>query len=265
MLSLLIHLATLSVVVLYDGMVVSVPVGGGGYIETVLVDSLGKAKGSPGVPIGSGRGKSADRAPTSVPVPLVKRLQAPESYGATPAKPSPVETTPEGKVARVGEKNKSEKITVSDFQIPSEPEAALQEVDDGEELSFASYAGGEEGKLDRDSSLPDSASLQATRVGSGYGYSESGEDEFQHWGSRQRLEKPEYPRHSRERGEQGSVLLVVTVFSSGAPGDIKVLRSSGHKRLDRAAVLAVERSFFTAPQGPYYIKLAFRFRLEDPG
>jgi len=45
-----------------------------------------------------------------------------------------------------------------------------------------------------------------------------------------------YPSDSRKAGEQGSVMLRITVDSRGRPSDVSVLVSSGFPRLDRAAV-----------------------------
>ena len=45
-----------------------------------------------------------------------------------------------------------------------------------------------------------------------------------------------YPSESRKAGEQGSVMLRITVDSRGRPSDVSVLVSSGFPRLDCAAV-----------------------------
>lgn len=52
---------------------------------------------------------------------------------------------------------------------------------------------------------------------------------------------PDYPPLSREQGEQGVVLLQLTVEASGRPGEVSVVRSSGFVRLDKAARAAVQR------------------------
>lgn len=51
---------------------------------------------------------------------------------------------------------------------------------------------------------------------------------------------PEYPERSRENGEQGSVLLRVSVSAAGRASEVTVAVSSGYPRLDRAAKAAVE-------------------------
>lgn len=52
---------------------------------------------------------------------------------------------------------------------------------------------------------------------------------------------PDYPPLSRERGEQGVVMLQLAVDASGRLGEVNVLRSSGFARLDKAARAAVQR------------------------
>ncbi len=51
--------------------------------------------------------------------------------------------------------------------------------------------------------------------------------------------KPAYPSQSRRLGEQGEVVLRVLVGEDGAPQKAQVQRSSGHDRLDRAALATV--------------------------
>ena len=52
---------------------------------------------------------------------------------------------------------------------------------------------------------------------------------------------PAYPPMSRRRGEQGKVLLLVQVDAQGAAGRVEIQESSGHTRLDNAALEAVRR------------------------
>ncbi|MDA1043804.1 MAG: energy transducer TonB [Verrucomicrobia bacterium] len=56
---------------------------------------------------------------------------------------------------------------------------------------------------------------------------------------------PRYPPLSRKRGEEGSVLLEVAVGADGRSDSVRVLRSCGHNRLDRAAVQAMQNVRFT--------------------
>ncbi|MEA2068486.1 MAG: energy transducer TonB [Verrucomicrobiota bacterium] len=79
---------------------------------------------------------------------------------------------------------------------------------------------------------------------------------------------PAYPRISRHRGEKGTVSLSVQILASGKAGQIEVLQSSGHKRLDEAARRAVRETPFTpATQFGRNIdsetELSFTFRLTD--
>jgi len=56
--------------------------------------------------------------------------------------------------------------------------------------------------------------------------------------------EPGYPPASRRAGEQGTVVLSVLVDAAGHPQQIKVRTSSGHERLDQAAMEAIRRWTF---------------------
>ena len=56
--------------------------------------------------------------------------------------------------------------------------------------------------------------------------------------------RPQYPKVARRRGYQGTVLLDVLVDQEGRVADLKVLRSSGHKILDKAAMRSVKTWLF---------------------
>lgn len=55
---------------------------------------------------------------------------------------------------------------------------------------------------------------------------------------------PRYPPASRRLREQGEVLVRVLIDADGRPREIDVLRSSGHARLDEAAIVAVRAALF---------------------
>lgn len=63
--------------------------------------------------------------------------------------------------------------------------------------------------------------------------------EFDRMPSYLRNPPPVYPRISRERGEEGRVVLRVEVLLSGKSGEIQIISSSGHPLLDEAAVKAI--------------------------
>lgn len=54
----------------------------------------------------------------------------------------------------------------------------------------------------------------------------------------------EYPRASRRMGEAGKVLVRVYIDEQGLPHKVQVTQSSGHARLDEAAVAAVQQARF---------------------
>jgi len=80
--------------------------------------------------------------------------------------------------------------------------------------------------------------------------------------------EPTYPPSARRAGEAGSVQLRILVDERGVPGEIQVIKSSGHSRLDAAAVDAVRRwRFVAATNGSQAIsawtQLAITFRLTE--
>lgn len=52
--------------------------------------------------------------------------------------------------------------------------------------------------------------------------------------------QPEYPRMSKRLGEEGRVLLHVLVDPQGSPAEVALKKTSGHERLDEAAIAAVK-------------------------
>lgn len=80
--------------------------------------------------------------------------------------------------------------------------------------------------------------------------------------------KPAYPRISRRRGEEGTVVLNIHVLADGTADHVAVLHSSGFKRLDEAARKAALRSSYVpatrlSRKVDSEIKLSFTFRLTD--
>lgn len=79
---------------------------------------------------------------------------------------------------------------------------------------------------------------------------------------------PAYPRFSRRKGEEGRVLLKVLVTAKGAPEQVEVENSSGHKRLDEAAIKAVQNwRFVSARKGAEalsaYVLVPVKFSLDN--
>jgi TonB family protein len=56
------------------------------------------------------------------------------------------------------------------------------------------------------------------------------------------IPQPIYPKESRRKGEQGTVLLEVVIKSDGSIGDIKVIEHPGHERLVNAAIEALRKA-----------------------
>lgn len=80
--------------------------------------------------------------------------------------------------------------------------------------------------------------------------------------------KPDYPAEARRSGQQGRVMLHVTVSAAGTPLSVAIVASSGHELLDQAAFRAVSAWRFTpATRGGAAVSGAVdvpvQFRLED--
>lgn len=52
---------------------------------------------------------------------------------------------------------------------------------------------------------------------------------------------PAYPRVSRRRGEQGTVILEILILADGSVDEVRVKSSSGYSRLDKSAMQAVKQ------------------------
>ena len=57
----------------------------------------------------------------------------------------------------------------------------------------------------------------------------------------------EYPRLSKRLGETGVVMLRIFIDEAGRVRDVQVSRTSGHPRLDDAAMAAVQKARFKPP------------------
>jgi protein TonB len=79
---------------------------------------------------------------------------------------------------------------------------------------------------------------------------------------------PTYPRISKRRGEEGTVMLSVQVLADGSVGQTAILQSSGFRRLDEAAVKGALQTTFSPAERlgraiDSSIELSFTFRLTD--
>jgi len=79
--------------------------------------------------------------------------------------------------------------------------------------------------------------------------------------------RPAYPLGARLRGEEGVVVVRVTVSPSGRAEKIEVMKSSGFASLDGSAVDALKKARFIAKNGGTInggeVTLPFRFKLVD--
>lgn len=82
------------------------------------------------------------------------------------------------------------------------------------------------------------------------------------------LFRPAYPRMSRRRGEEGTVTMSIQVLADGTTGQVEITASSGHRRLDEAAVNAARKTAYTPAlllgrTIESTIELSYTFRLTD--
>lgn len=78
---------------------------------------------------------------------------------------------------------------------------------------------------------------------------------------------PNYPAASKKAGEQGQVVITVTVTSAGRIGGASIAQSCGHSRLDQAALSAAKGIVFKpnkggAPSGTVTVRVPYRFDLK---
>ena len=71
---------------------------------------------------------------------------------------------------------------------------------------------------------------------------------------------PRYPASARRRGQDGTVLLAVTVAADGSVREVLVARSSGHAVLDDEAVRTVQQWRFAGGPGICEQTITFRLR-----
>jgi periplasmic protein TonB len=81
---------------------------------------------------------------------------------------------------------------------------------------------------------------------------------------------PIYPAASRRAGEEGTGVYRVLVDANGRPLEVSVLQSSGHPRLDEAALVAVKKWTFSpamqAGQGVQsWTRVQVKFELKNAG
>ncbi|UCG37797.1 MAG: energy transducer TonB [bacterium] len=80
--------------------------------------------------------------------------------------------------------------------------------------------------------------------------------------------EPVYPLLSRKRGEEGRVVLEVTVSAEGSVHRARIRTSSSHPLLDQAALEAVKAATFSpavrhGQPVESMARVAYRFRLKD--
>jgi protein TonB len=128
-------------------------------------------------------------------------------------------------------------------------------------------AGADEGKIkSADRGVQDETTAKQTDKPSGGNDQEKGVQEFAESESYVDIH-PTYPLGARLRGEEGVVIVRVTVNNAGRAEKVEVMKSSGFASLDESAVDAMKKARFVAKNGGVInggqVTLPFRFRLVD--
>ncbi len=77
---------------------------------------------------------------------------------------------------------------------------------------------------------------------------------------------PQYPPLSRRAGEEGTVTLEFMLRGDGRAAEVAIARSSGHTRLDNAALNFLESTRLDVPPGTLpdrKLNLSFVFKLQN--
>lgn len=74
---------------------------------------------------------------------------------------------------------------------------------------------------------------------------------------------PAYPRLSRVYQEEGVVKVEVNISENGVPKLVKIIESSGFKRLDQEAIAAAKKSSYNKALTGRKTILTFNFKLKD--
>jgi TonB family protein len=74
---------------------------------------------------------------------------------------------------------------------------------------------------------------------------------------------PVYPHVAQVRGLQGVTRIRIHVTSEGMPGEIILLKSSGHDVLDKAALEVIPRWRFQTKNSTYFVEKNIVFRLNN--
>lgn len=75
--------------------------------------------------------------------------------------------------------------------------------------------------------------------------------------------RPEYPTEARQRKMEGEVILSAVVDAEGTTSKVRVMKSSGHRILDEAAVEAEKQAKYWTTSTLQKIKKKYVFRLTD--
>lgn len=191
---------------------------GGGSLEVALVEAAGQAAASEPT-----LQTTADQAPSAAPEPTPPM---PEPTPAPIPEPTPVTEeapaqTPEPSLSQAA---KPVPTTTPTTTEPTPRQHTSSMPTRRRESTSTTRAGSLSGDVPGGSAGPNSSALKPRRN-----------------------PRPPYPVESRQAGEQGSVILMVSVNADGDVAAVRVQRSSGFPRLDEAARQTVEKRWKFQP------------------
>ncbi len=203
------------------------------------------------------RPQAASRpAPAPQPEPERRAARADQTVPAGPVIPVPARATPPREASEPPARLTPRRRPDAPTQAPAEPfPAAAPATDPG--TAPATDAPPAQAARGADPAPRQQAAL------------DGGETSPPAWGAPgQANPAPAYPWLSRQKGEQGRVVLRVAVDAEGRAADVGIAASSGFGRLDRAAQAAIRRWRFAPARRagiavPGHVEVPVTFRLSD--
>lgn len=250
------------------------PQRSGTSLEIFLVPGRGNAHPSPSLPSSGSRHrsskpksrKSLHRLPPPSPPKRTRLRRKPPTSPPTPLKPKPLlpETRPPSGSTASPENRSRSRTSENLARNRSGSESSPRKLASAKSSERVSPREGPSPPTRRTSQTGPASPERSARPGSSLG--EQTETSYVSLLLARIASHRYYPRLARIRGYEGRVILVVTIGASGELVDLRILKGSGHRVLDRAALRMVRRATpFPAPPptlGPFPRKFTIPIRFE---
>lgn len=213
---------------------------------------------TPGPEAASAAPAVADIAPVATPAeiapapaPAPKKISKPKAVAALPKKVEVIAAQATEEVEKLDPEVSDEdmpSVTPIAEAVAAEPKPEMIPVKDMPPVGIEAAADAETEAVSEDLDKTEDPSpvavAEVTGAGSNAGNARSYLDLKQYSGN----PSPIYPMKARQEKRQGEVELVYRVTSQGTVSDLKILKSSGHADLDKAATDAISRYRFISGQ-----------------